>query len=238
MRTMSNSNVIGRLRANAINDSLIQRTIAFVADNLEFWRDDPTRPRVTLEEELNAQLANFLGAKATHEFPMVQFQHEQRQAGQRRVDLSAKPTSPIIICGTYYSIYKPFTVIEGKRLPAPDAAREKEYVSGCLKKSGGIQRFKLGLHGADHEEVMMIGYIQADSPMEWHNRINQWIGDLACTSEDGCDWNAREVLSMCRKGITGSFLKLTSIHSRNGQAISQIVKITHLWVVIDCSIQQ
>ena len=40
--------------------------------------------------------------------------------------------------------------MEGKRLPTPGSGREREYVASATgeKPGGGVQRFKLGLHGA------------------------------------------------------------------------------------------
>ena len=162
---------------------------------------------------------------------MVQFQHEQRQAGQRRVDLSAKPTAPVIICGTYYSIYQPFTVIEGKRLPAPDPAREKEYITGGEKRSGGIQRFKLGLHGGDHEKVMMIGYIQEGRPEKWRNFINKWIRELAVSTHGMNDgWRITEKLPDLIHVSPKKTSRTTSLHSRKGGVVSPNLEITHIWI--------
>jgi len=58
-------------------------------------------------------------------------------------------------------------------LPAPAATREREYVTGGTEKSGGIQRFKLGLHGAQQEAGAMIGYIQDKDPKSWQSSINK-----------------------------------------------------------------
>jgi hypothetical protein len=60
------------------------------------------------------------------------------RCGSSPIDMSAHPTSPVIICGTYFSIFRPITLMEGKRIPPPEKAREKEYVTGGDKQSGGI----------------------------------------------------------------------------------------------------
>ena len=79
---------------------------------------------------------------------MAVFHHEEFQTGRRRIDLSVK-TEQVIIAGTRkFTKYDPYLVIEGKRLPAPTKDREMEYVTGGQEISGGLQRFKLGLHGA------------------------------------------------------------------------------------------
>jgi hypothetical protein len=143
-RQPSSSGSVGRITAGPADGCLVATTMEFVWNSLASWRDHPDRPSEVAEEALNAQLSMFLSAKASQEFPMVQFHHEQRQTQGRRVDMAAHPTSPVIICGTYFSIFRPITLMEGKRIPPPEKAREKEYVTGGEKQSGGIQRFKLG----------------------------------------------------------------------------------------------
>ena len=77
---MSSSNhSIGRLAPQALVNSLIEQTIEFVWHSLSPWKDDPDRPREEAEEALNASFHDFLNARATKVFPMVFFQHEQRQ---------------------------------------------------------------------------------------------------------------------------------------------------------------
>ena len=73
---------------------------------------------------------------------------------------------------TYHTIYDPFLVFEGKRLPAPVVSREREYVIGGAKKSGGIRRFKLGLHGAQQTTAAMVGYIQKSDPKTCHPEVH------------------------------------------------------------------
>src|SRR5690554_3382177 len=128
MRNPTNS--IGRLARTAVQDTLIEQTIEFIWDSLLPWKNDPDRPFAEAEEELNAQLHNFLQSRATDEFPMVFFQTEQRQEGRRRVDLSAKPTHAVTVQGVIYNRYHPLLVIEGKRLPSPSREREREYITG------------------------------------------------------------------------------------------------------------
>ena len=128
--------------------TVARKTLAFVQQQLPMWRDSPKRPPVEAEEELNSQLCKFLNVAARKNFSMAHFSHEERQTGNRRVDLAALPLQPTLIEGRLYSLFEPFLVLEGKRLPAPSRNREREYVTGADTTSGGIQRFKLGLHGA------------------------------------------------------------------------------------------
>src|SRR5947199_34120 len=55
----------------------------------------------------------------------------------------------IIISDREYGDDDSFFSFEAKRLPTPGTGREKEYVTGNgIKQSGGIERFKKGLHGS------------------------------------------------------------------------------------------
>ncbi len=224
-------NSIGRLGKTAICNKLIDQTIDFIWSSLLPWKNDPTRPFAEAEEELNAQLQNFLQSRASEEFPMIFFQHEQRQEGRRRVDLAAKPIHSVAIQGVGYSRYQPIIVIEGKRLPAPSKSREREYVTGGENMSGGIQRFKLGVHGKDHETVIILGYIQKRTPQDWYSCINTWISDLTKTHPD--DWSTKEKLSEFQYLDLGVRAKTVSIHPRMKGSKSRTIRILHFW--IQCS---
>lgn len=222
------SKTIGRLAPNAVQASLIEQTIQFVWECLIPWRNDPDRPFAEGEEELNAQLHNFLQSCANETFPMVLFQHEQRQEGRRRVDLSAKPVKKIIIEGVTYTKYQPILVIEGKRLPAPSKIREREYVSGEEERSGGIQRFKLGLHGKEHATVIILGYLQQGELQEWHSRINEWISDLARDQPN--DWGNHEVLVAFSHHRKSQKARTSSVHPRLKGCKTPEIQILHFWV--------
>lgn len=222
------SKTIGRLAPSAVQASLIEQTIEFVWKCLTPWRNDPDRPFAEGEEELNAQFHNFLQSCANETFPMVLFQHEQRQEGRRRVDLSAKPATKIIIEGVTYTKYQPILVIEGKRLPAPSKIREREYVSGGQNLSGGIQRFKLGLHGKEHATVIILGYLQQGELQEWHSCINEWISDLASNAPS--DWGNHELLAAFSHHCKGQKARTSSVHPRLKECKTPEIQILHFWI--------
>ena len=226
------SNRIGHLSQTAIHDNLVERTITFIWNCLIPWQNDPDRVYVEAEEELNAQFHNFIQAKAVQEFPMVLFQHEQRQEGRRRVDISAKPTNPTIIQGCRYSCYDPFLVIEGKRLPAPDKSREREYVTGDNKITGGIQRFKKGQHGKDHEKAIILAYLQRGASDEWYSTINSWIEGLSESHPE--EWDKSELLEDFQNSTQTSRMK--SRHPRPQNCQSEKIQLLHFWV--QCSGEQ
>ncbi len=219
-------NSIGRLAPSALPDNLIGQTVEFIWECLTPWRDDPERIRVEAEEDLNAQFHNYIQAQATSRFPMVMFQPEQRQEGRRRVDISVKPTEVTEIEGYGYTKYDPFIVIEGKRLPAPSKSREREYVTGVDKISGGIQRFKEGLHGKEHDLAIILGYLQDGEAASWCSKINLWIDDLS--KSDAKKWSNNEALIDFQD--SSPQYRMTSTHSRIGSCRSGSIKLLHFWV--------
>jgi hypothetical protein len=214
-------------------DALVERTLEFVRGELAGWRNDPERTREEAEERLNAQLCKYLNVAASHRFPMVLFSHEEKQTGTRRVDMSALPISGGFIGTTYHTVYDPFLVFEGKRLPAPSRNREREYVTGGAKKSGGIQRFKLALQGAKQTTAAMIAYIQKDEIEHWRSTINGWIREVA-SDETAIDeqWSADEQLSDLTTDHAVHIASASSAHKRRKGAISPEIRIRHLWVVM------
>lgn len=217
----------GSLDRSAIANSLIDETIEFIWDSLEPWQCDPERSTEQAEEALNEQFHNFLESRRSEQFPMVYFQLEQRQGGGRRVDLSVKPTALTLIEGRVYSKYQPFLVIEGKRLPSPARSREREYVTGEDRISGGIQRFKLGVHGKDQKTAIILGYLQEGAPCDWHSRIDAWIAELATSDPE--NWNLKEQLFEFQESVSRA--RSLSIHPRPNDCTSPEIKLLHFWVL-------
>lgn len=213
--------------------ALVDRTLEFVYGELAGWRDDPDRTQEESEERLNAQLCKYLNVAASHRFPMVLFSHEEKQTGTRRVDISALPGGGGFIGQTYHTIYDPFLVFEGKRLPAPTSNRKREYVTGGTAKSGGIQRFKLALHGARQTTAAIIGCIQANDAKTWFALVNECIRGLATDASSlEEEWSIDEQLTDL---IADSYLRTassSSTHPRAANAISPEIHIRHLWVVM------
>ena len=227
---------IGSLAVGRITEgpavTLAEKTIQFVADEMVSWRDDPERPHEDAEERLNAQLCKFLNVAASDHFPMVLFGHEEKQTGARRVDFAANPSLGMSIGKTYHSIYNPFIAFEGKRLPAPSKDREQEYVTGGQKKSGGIQRFKLGLHGAHQERAAIVAYIQSGFPGGWLTQVNAWIDEeVATPSASGEPWTPHDKLTDFIEDSAKRTGQASSQHIREN-SISEKILIKHLWIVM------
>lgn len=202
---------------------------------LPAWRDDPDRPDEESENKLNPHLCKFLDSRARSNFPMVRFNHEEPQAARRSVDLSASPAEATVIGARPYTIYEPVIVLECKRLPPPSKGREREYVTGGKRAvKGGIQRFKLGLHGAGLDRVGMIGYVQERSACDWHSDINGWILELASdTGADACVWKTSEILGPLDECTSRGLASCQSLHSRSDGESSEEIAIHHLWIVMN-----
>jgi hypothetical protein len=220
----------GQITSGLPKGGLVERTLTFVRCQLPRWRDDRERPHEEAEEKLNAQLCKFLSAKASHEFPMVQFHHEEKQTERRRVDMSAGPTEGTFVGSAYHSIYEPFLVFEGKRLPAPSNDREREYVTGGSLKTGGIQRFRLGLHGPKLQDAAIVGYLQQGNAQEWFRCINSWIVDLAASTGTEEEWTRDDALGGLKVDKIERIAHCVSTHNRTGPATSPRIRLVHLWV--------
>jgi len=222
----------GKITSGPAPGTLVSKTIDFVQEQLPLWRDDPSRPDEQSENILNLHLCKFLDVKARNEFPLIRFDHEEYQSPSRSVDISASPITEITLEASLYTIYDPIVVIECKRLPAPSPDREKEYVTGGIKyKKGGIQRFKLGLHGANHDMAAMIGYLQEGSASDWHDKINKWIVELSSGGiADVCVWSRSEMLEKLEEDSLMGIANCQSTHDRIGSTKSNKILIRHLWI--------
>jgi hypothetical protein len=205
--------------------------IRFVWNNLAAWRKslpDTPPPQTFAEEALNEDLCGFLD-NASRSEEWFFFQHEVRQKGRRRVDFAAKPDSDHLVARGYYpSIREKIVVFEAKRLPAPDTRREREYVTGGIEVSGGIQRFKTGDHGGEHTIAVLIGYIQAYDISYFHKAINSWITEYSLTSPDGLPWSTDECL-----GVPDVHPDHTAcLQSKHPRINNTPIELHHLWMVI------
>jgi len=224
-------NSSGQITSGIKLQASILEIINFVSKQLPSWRDDPDRVDEQSETKLNSQLSKFLNFEAREYLPMFRFDHEEPQHSNRSIDISVSPETRMVIEARTYTIYEPVLVIECKRLPAPSSKREKEYVSGLSpnKITGGIQRFKLGFHGAKHNLAAMVGYIQDQLGKEWLKTINKWIKELATEPiGDGCVWGSDEILYLLESNADTGIIKCSSIHRRttnNGE-----IEIHHIWI--------
>ncbi|MBN1972308.1 MAG: hypothetical protein JW787_01615 [Sedimentisphaerales bacterium] len=220
----------GRITSGIKPHTIQLSIINFIKQQLPLWRDDPERQNEESEPKLNPQLSKFLNTRTSGNiFPMIFFHHEEPQSDKRHVDISVSPEKEIIIEAQTYNKYEPVLVIECKRLPAPTAKTEKEYVSS-QSTAGGIQRFKLGLHGAKYDLAVMIGYIQKFTSDYWLTKVNCWILELVKNPiGDGCVWGDDEILEESDINKSEDIRSYHSYHIRTCKK-STPIELHHLWI--------
>lgn len=210
----------------------IDAIIGFIGDVLPAWRDDPTRPTVTQETKLTAQLCARLNSASRHSsWDFLQFRQEEPDtvAGGRTVDLAVAPAGAILtIAGKSYSEYQTILPVECKRLPIPTGADRdpREYVFSAFSTTGGVDRFKRGYHGAAHTRAAMIGYIQDKNIPHWKAQLDDWISGLA-TAGTG-SWATADKLNLATYDATNRAAHLNSVHAR-AMSLAPIA-LDHLWV--------
>lgn len=227
---MSSDHVNGRITSGIVADAAALKTLDFIETHLALWRDDPERAVVERERELNSQLCKFLNVAARRSnFAMVHFHHEEPQGVRHAADISANPLDGDWIEGCPYTKYEPILVVEGKRLPTPGSSREREYVASVVGEApgGGIQRFKLGLHGSALPIAGIVGYVQVKSCLDWVATINQWIDEFASSNDPL--WSASDRLTGFAFNRAIRQARCQSEHSRQSSA-SPTIRLTHLWV--------
>lgn len=231
---ISENQALGKI-TSGINVSTLKLVIIdFVYSQLSEWRDCPKRPIENSEDRLNLELSGFLDSRARSKLFPIRFDHEVHQPGHQSVDMSAKPYETMVIGVKIWTMWDTILLIEGKRLPPPSKAREKEYVTGEKESSGGIQRFKLGLHGDGHDIAVIIGYLQKNSPTYWHKEINRWIVELSSgTITDNCTWSLKETLDDLVEDQKIGVAKCFSMHNKMGINIIDNITLYHLWVVMN-----
>ncbi|MEG8221718.1 hypothetical protein OSJ57_13940 [Sphingomonas sp. HH69] len=203
--------------------TFLNAILEFIGQQLTVWRDDPKRKKVTAETALTAQLCRFLnGATRKSRLDHINFQTEVPDTvkGNRSLDLAPAPSRCTIwIGGREYSYYDVLIPIECKRLPTPKSkTRERrEYLHTFVKKGGGVQRFREGLHGADHEIGAMIGYVQSRTAVKWFATLNCWIA--AFERKALGSWSRAEQLHSKLDFPSERRITATSNHPRDGSPI-------------------
>jgi hypothetical protein len=201
-------------------EEIIKTVILFVYNQLAAWRDNPFRTQLESEPDLANDLVTYLSQKAHNAEENFLFNHEEPQAGMCRVDFAAFPT------GDDEDYTKKITVFECKRLPLPEKHRENEYVVGHL---GGIERFKLEKHGARHDIVGMVGFIQSETISYHLVKLNGFVSNLKKgESKSILSWREDTIINTIEHCGDDLFHGM----SRHQRLRLNSVLIHHLWVVL------
>lgn len=212
-------------------DGWLDVVIDLIHQQLPLWRDDPARPPQSAENKLTAQLCQYLnGTTRTSHLDSIVFQGEvpDPKSGGRTLDLVPMPRGCTIWIGSQrYTLYDPLVPIECKRLPTPSGGKreKREYLHTQKGRTGGVQRFRAGLHGGVSEVGAMIGYIQTGTVAQWFATVNRWVGTLAKVGIDG--WTRAEELKKFAPDARARTARSTSMHPRTGL---KPITLHHLWV--------
>ena len=161
----------------------------------------------------------------------VQFRTEtsdETRAG-RTIDLTVKPCgAALFIEGRRHCQFDALFPIECKRLPTPKGQDrdEREYVISAAGTTGGMQRFKLGHHGAAHTFAAMIAYVQKHPSDYWVKQVNSWIRDLS--TEPDSVWSDSDSLQPLSDDSATGLCTLNSRHRRAGG--HDDCELRHLWI--------
>jgi len=227
----------GRLDENLFNlHHFREKLIEFIVTCLPHWRDDPQRSVKTAEDSLTQTLCRYLNTatRNTPGYNLVKFEREVEDEfhPKRKVDLGVMPDKNIItVEGKSFTKYETILQIECKRLPTPRKKNrdQREYIFSEYSSTGGIQRFKEGYHGANHNFVTMIGYIQDKTCADWVTQIKKWIDGLIKEKQEG--WSAKDHLRKAHCDNVNRTMMLESKHKRKSK-LSEI-EIRHLWIEMD-----
>jgi len=213
--------------------TFLTELLGLIHDELPAWRDRPERKSETSETVLTSQLCAHMNSvtRRSPGWDILQFRTEEpdEEAKGRKVDLVPAPADATIwVEGRRYVDFDPLLPIECKRLPTPskNGRDEREYVFSKSSTTGGIQRFKLGYHGAAHTLGGMIGYIQQDTCGSWNERVKEWIQQLVESGEEG--WSNADILNLENDDAANRVAMLHSEHSRKPGMPH--ISLKHLWI--------
>ncbi|MEK6321438.1 MAG: hypothetical protein AABN33_07120 [Acidobacteriota bacterium] len=166
---------------------------------------------------------------------LLYFHHEGMQdestGTSPSVDVEAVTTTATAFEARSYAPEETLMAIEAKRLPSPPpSSREREYLIGSNQKSGGVERFKLGIHGKNAAAWTMLGYVQKQDFPTWYQKVNSWIEEMASNRDLSGLWESTEKLTFLVQGATTA--RYRSRNKRRCDGEVDIIEIVHLWVLL------
>lgn len=190
--------------------SIINKLINFLEETLLIFQKDNNGEIDVAEEVLNERLGktlNFFSKPLPFIFQQETIQ-KQNKGQNRKVDLG-------VFC--HYADNLPFFTIEAKRLTTTVSKdREKEYVLGSNPKklTGGIERFKYNVHGANLKRSALVAYVQRNDNKHWFAKINDWINEQINLKTKTLIWNTNDLLVNACKFKDNRLAKSFSTNSK------------------------
>ena len=221
----------GQLTHGIELDTSITSVVEFIEVHFAHFREKVKGEITTSEKSLTDKLCKYFNRNAGNS-PFY-FHHENvenHSTGKSpQVDIgTVSRCEQIIIGGRSYNEWDSFFSIEAKRLPTPGQNREKEYVIGQDKPSGGIERFKKRIHGKDLKYAAVIGYIQKEDSNHWFLKINDWIGELMSSAPDL--WKEDDKLIKQDSKLSG----IDNYVSKNFRSVVEgqedFISLFHFWI--------
>lgn len=214
-------------------DDSIKAVIAFLRINLLKFASNNKNHKILPEESTNQLLCGFLNKEAKKQPFRFQpeFIEELTSGRSPKVDFGTlSDEESIVISDREYGEDDSFFSFEAKRLPTPGSGREKEYVIGNgTKISGGIERFKKGLHGSKIKYAAIVGYVQKEDFNHWFLKINGWIDEISTADESGL-WTIKDKV-VCDKLREPFLVELFSEHNRiNPDGALGNIELYHFWI--------
>lgn len=200
--------------------------VQFLKTHLSQFAGSVLNANIDNEDGLNSRLSRFITNAAAQEIFFAE--HESMEDETRG-------NSPAVDIGIHLKVEDTgidpplITVFEGKRLTTKlPNKRRREYVIGHEEGGryihcGGIERFKLAIHGGKLHHAGMIGYLQDGSPDSWREKVNTWICGL-CSQPFVPAWSEREQLTPQK--TDGRVTVYSSVVNRVGSELH----LTHLWI--------
>lgn len=223
----------GNLSMGIAPEKSIVAVVEFLRRNLRAFVKTKCKETNVPEESINQLLCIFLNRQAVS-YPFrfhPEFIEDLKSGKSPKVDFGTmSDDSSLIVSDITYSEDDSFFSIEAKRLPTPGSNREKEYVSGHIKATGGIERFKKGIHGSRLKYAAIVGYVQKENFDHWYLTINSWIGDLV-TQESDCIWSEDDKLKKQEGQSDEICVELFSENSRHMEGhAKEMIKLYHFWI--------
>jgi hypothetical protein len=207
-------------------NALFIMVVEFIKTHLSQFAESVLDTDIINENGLNSRLSRFITNAADQE---IFFAERESMEDETRGNSPAADIG-IFLKVDDIGIDPPIiTVFEGKRLTTSlPHKRRREYVIGYEEGKkhilcGGIERFKLAIHGGKLSHAGMIGYLQDGTPGIWREKINSWISDL-CSQPFNPAWSEREKLTP--QMTDGRITECSSVVCREDSDLH----LTHLWI--------
>lgn len=221
----------GQLTHGIELDASITSVVEFIEVHFAQFREKIKGEVTASEKSLTDKLCKYFNRHAGN-YPFY-FHHENvedHSTGKSpQTDIATVSRSEQITIGDKnYNEWDSFFSIEAKRLPTPGHNREKEYVIGQERPSGGIERFKNRIHGKNLKYAAIIAYIQEEDANHWYLKINNWVSELISSTPDL--WKEDDKLIKQDSKLIG-IDKFVSKNSRSKvDEKEDLISLFHFWI--------